>query len=143
MGIHTEAIAAVAVSCEPLADLFPVSCILPEPAPSQPTLLAVNGRIFMPLLLNSPLSLSPPTLLGLLSTPEATRSSGQRTSQSASHPVQPVSPPPLRPPCSAHRAPQPPPPVQLASPPPPPIPPTASLAFPHQPKQKVNNPCNP
>merc|ERR1712203_707303 len=79
------------VSCERLADLFPVSC-LPYPN-THPALLCLNRYTLMRNPFTSPLAWNPQTLLGLLSIPEAMRSSDQHISPSASHPAHPVSHP--------------------------------------------------
>merc|ERR1712108_62545 len=67
--------------------LFP-ACPTLAPYPPLRQQLLSHAHPFTPLLL----LWYPQTLLGLLSIPEAMRSSGQRISQSESHPAPPVSP---------------------------------------------------
>ena len=78
------------VSVSQTCSLFPACPTLtPHPPPLRQQLHA-HAHPFTPLLIWNPL-----TLLGLLSTPEAMRSSGQHISQNGCHPAPPVSLPPL------------------------------------------------
>merc|ERR1711974_462934 len=114
--------------------LFP-ACPTLAPYPPLRQQLLSHAHPFTPLLL----LWNPQTLLGLLSIPEAMRSSGQRISQSESHPAPPVSHHHLHLHRSAAPAAQPLLPVLPASPHPPLPRHIACLAFLHRAQEKKEN----
>ena len=122
------------VSVSQTCSLFP-ACPTLTPYPPLRQQLLSHAHLFTPLLL----LWNPQTLLGLLSIPEAMRSSDQHISPSASHPAHPVS----HHRSHLHRSATPA--AQLllhvhpATPPPPLLHPIACLAFRHRPQENEEN----